>query len=136
MSSETGPISLSSSESQAEDWDRSLREPYPGDSSKETESSAPGPRGDVRTRKLSELLKLHAEKGTDVEMSAEEASAVAEVLGRWINAESSPFEGEDNFFSPTHTQDDSALPSRRSAGGSSFEGRPRGQSESVKSYQS
>ena len=88
MSSETSHMALPSSESQTEDWDRSIRELCPGDSSQDTESSQPSPRGDVRTRKLSELLKLHAEKGTDLEMSVEEASAVAEVLGRWVSAPS------------------------------------------------
>lgn len=35
-------------------------------------------------RSLSELLRLHAEKGTDVKFSAEEALRVADVLGQWV----------------------------------------------------
>ena len=41
------------------------------------------PRASKRT--LSELLKLHAEKGTDVHFSAEEASRLEEVLGQWVS---------------------------------------------------
>ena len=35
-------------------------------------------------RTLSELLKLHAEEGTDVNFTPEEASRVAEVLGQGV----------------------------------------------------
>ncbi|KDQ60226.1 hypothetical protein JAAARDRAFT_174251 [Jaapia argillacea MUCL 33604] len=77
-------------------------------------------------RTLSELLKLYAEKGTDVKFSQEEASRVADVLGQWINSGSSPYEGEDDFFA--RSQDDMSLASKRSPIDPS---RPRGQSESV-----
>ncbi|KAH7904977.1 hypothetical protein BJ138DRAFT_840466 [Hygrophoropsis aurantiaca] len=81
-------------------------------------------------RSLSELLKLHAEEGTDVNFSAEEASRVADVLNQWINSSTSPYEGEDDFF--THSQDDSSLGFRRSLPSTSeVNGRPRGQSESI-----
>jgi hypothetical protein len=36
-------------------------------------------------RSLSELLRLHAEKGTDFKFSQEEASRVADVLGQWVS---------------------------------------------------
>lgn len=84
MSTGGEQLSLPSSENQSEDWDRSIRGPHTTDDSQDTESSQPSPQGDVRKRTLSELLKLHAEKGKDLDMSAEEASAVAEVLGRWV----------------------------------------------------
>src|SRR5216683_1332737 len=35
-------------------------------------------------RTLSDLLKLHAEKGTDVHFTAEEAARLEETLGRWV----------------------------------------------------
>jgi hypothetical protein len=35
-------------------------------------------------RTLSELLKLHAEKGTDVHFTTEEATRLEETLGRWV----------------------------------------------------
>jgi hypothetical protein len=35
-------------------------------------------------RTLSDLLKLHAEKGTDCRLSAEEASRLGDVLGQWV----------------------------------------------------
>jgi len=35
-------------------------------------------------RTLSELLKLHAEKGTDVHFTAEEATRLEELLGQWV----------------------------------------------------
>lgn len=42
-----------------------------------------GSRASKRT--LSELLKLHAEKGTDVHFSAEEAARLEDVLGQWVS---------------------------------------------------
>lgn len=82
-------------------------------------------------RSLSELMRLHAEKGTDVSFTPEEASRVADVLKQWINSGTSPYEGEDDFFARAF--DDSTLALRRSpcpppADGST---RPRGQSESA-----
>ncbi|KAF9444642.1 hypothetical protein P691DRAFT_677223 [Macrolepiota fuliginosa MF-IS2] len=74
-------------------------------------------------RTLSELLKLHAEKGTDCRMSPEEAARLGDVLGQWINASSSPYEGEDDFFK---SHDDIRLLPKR---GLNNGGRPRGQSE-------
>ena len=43
------------------------------------------PTGGKAKRTLSELLKLHAEKGTDPSFTPEEASRVAEVLGQWVS---------------------------------------------------
>lgn len=37
-------------------------------------------------RTLSDLLKIHAEKGTDVNFSPEEAAKLEEVLGQWVRA--------------------------------------------------
>lgn len=36
-------------------------------------------------RTLSELMRVHAEKGTDVTFTAEEASRVADVLKQWVS---------------------------------------------------
>ena len=41
-------------------------------------------------RTLSELLKLHAAEGTDVNFTPEEANRVAEVLGQWVSVLVSP----------------------------------------------
>ncbi|TFY80176.1 hypothetical protein EWM64_g3833 [Hericium alpestre] len=119
-----------------EDWDRSeaeidptigsARVAFPVSSGRE-DAAVHGARSGGNKRTLSELLKLHAEKGTDVNFTQEEASRVAEVLGQWINSGSSPYEGEDDFFS--RSQDDSNLARRSPALDSN--GRPRGQSESV-----
>ncbi|KAL6299435.1 hypothetical protein BKA93DRAFT_593521 [Sparassis latifolia] len=107
-----------------EDWDRSMQlqsEPeldrrtprnsvvFPGN----TDNSGEGDTGDApgRThgqstgggkpkRTLSELLRLHAANGPDGTFSPEEANRVAEVLGQWINSSSSPYESEDDFFTP------------------------------------
>jgi len=76
-------------------------------------------------RTLSELMKMHAERGTNCQFSVEEASRVADVLGQWINASSSPYESEDDFF--VRSQDDLFILPKRSP---LVEGRPRGQSES------
>lgn len=87
MAVEEGLLLLPSTENQNEDWDNSIRGPQSVESSQETAEKADSQSSqlvDVRKRTLSELLKLHAEKGKDIDMSADEASAVAEVLGRWV----------------------------------------------------
>jgi hypothetical protein len=40
--------------------------------------------GRAGKRTLSELLKLHAEKGTDVHFSSEEANRLEDLLGQWV----------------------------------------------------
>ncbi|PSR71436.1 hypothetical protein PHLCEN_2v12703 [Hermanssonia centrifuga] len=83
-----------------EDWDRSLylddastmnSSPqngvaFPGDGQSEGESMQFSAAGKGK-RTLSELLKLHAEEGTDATFSPEEANRVAEVLGQWVSAQ-------------------------------------------------
>ncbi|KAH9000789.1 hypothetical protein EDB86DRAFT_452956 [Lactarius hatsudake] len=91
--------------------------------------------GRAGKRTLSELLKLHAEKGTDVHFSAEEAARVEEVLGQWINSGPSPYEGEDDDFF-ARSQDGAIVLSHRSSTFHSILGHPphgrgRGQSEST-----
>ncbi|KAJ7654792.1 hypothetical protein B0H17DRAFT_1163490 [Mycena rosella] len=146
-------LSLHSNSSQSEDWDRSMsldgsQPPSPGvqmrplatttprnsvvfpagdDDATPGRRAAPGEQG---KRSLSELLRLHAEKGTDCKFSAEEASQVADVLRDWINAGSSPYEDEDDFFA-RGSQDDLSIPSKLSV--PPPEGRPRGQSASASS---
>lgn len=75
----------------AEDWDASspsMSVPFPAgaqedqrgtDSTNSTSRSADG-----SGRTLSQLLRLHAEKGTEVNFSQEEADAVAEALNVWV----------------------------------------------------
>ncbi|KAI0826551.1 hypothetical protein BC628DRAFT_1373124 [Trametes gibbosa] len=141
-------LSLGSNASDVEDWDRSLSSDadpshvstprnsvsFPGHGIADNEGT-PGRnmslgRG-AGKRTLSELLKLHAEKGTDVNFTQEEASRLADVLGQWINSASSPYEAEDDFFSRQSSQDDSSIPSRSASGAFEASQRPRGQSESV-----
>jgi hypothetical protein len=138
-------LSLNSTGSQNEDWDRSESEiqtdqsahnpmttprnsiVFPADEVERTPGRGVASKGG---RTLSELLKLHAEAGTEGRFSQEEASRVAEVLGQWINSESSPYEAEDDFF--TRSQDDSSLMIGRLPYSSlSPNGRPRGQSEGM-----
>lgn len=96
-------LSLGSNSSDVEDWDRSMsndadpNQPstprnsvsFPAHGSADNEG-APGRNGSLGRgagkRTLSELLKLHAEKGTDVNFTQEEASRVAEVLGQWVSS--------------------------------------------------
>jgi hypothetical protein len=40
--------------------------------------------GRAGKRTLSELLKVHAEKGTDVHFTSEEANRLEELLGQWV----------------------------------------------------
>jgi len=78
-----------------EDWDRSLvdiepgvagsaRVAFPTNGAVETPQQATGGRSSGK-RTLSELLKLHAEKGTDVNFTPEEAAKLEEVLGQWVS---------------------------------------------------
>lgn len=161
-------LSLNSSSSQSEDWDRSLileDNELPSTSSSSTSedvattsesmsssTSTMTPRNSVAfpaesegtprrharessggytlagkgKRSLSELMRLHAEKGTDCKFSPEEASRVADVLGQWINASSSPYEAEDDFF---RSQDDLSSALSKRASRADLNARPRGQSE-------
>ncbi|KAF6741955.1 hypothetical protein DFP72DRAFT_831912 [Ephemerocybe angulata] len=82
-------------------------------------------------RTLSDLLKLHAEKGTRCAFTQEEARRVGDVLGQWINSSSSPYEGEEDSFDDfvsVRGKDDLYIPNRRIEALS--EGRARGMSES------
>lgn len=91
-------LSLHSNGSQNEDWDRSefdiqaeTTKPsttprnsviFPVDGTEQT----PGRGGFTKSeRTISELLKLHSEKGTEGKFSQDEASRVAEVLGQWVS---------------------------------------------------
>jgi len=139
-------LSLHSCGSQGEDWDRSFNESeihaganavvlaiqsttMPRNSiifpAEETETP-----GKARLSKgkcsLSELLRL--QKGADLQSNAEEASCVEDVLGQWINSNSAPYEGEDDFFACS--QDDLSLPKRFYTTPETTR-RPRGQSESM-----
>ncbi|KAG6841005.1 hypothetical protein C0991_002785, partial [Blastosporella zonata] len=104
-------LSINDSSSQNEDWDRSLiiSDVESLSPSLARQISKSTPRNSIifpvdsdatpgRTRantvdspardgnrSLSELMKLHAEKGTDVRFSAEEASRLADVLGQWVD---------------------------------------------------
>jgi len=83
-------------------------------------------------RTLSELLKLHAEKGTNVHFTAEEAARLEDVLGQWINSGSSPYEDEDEFFTRSCSHDDSIVLVHRSSTFNSIVGcPPHGQNESI-----
>ncbi|KAJ7083658.1 hypothetical protein B0H15DRAFT_951895 [Mycena belliarum] len=141
-------LSLHSSGSQSEDWDRSIsmdgsQPPSPGGTTRPLATTTPrnsvvfpadddatpgrgGPKsGEKGKRTLSELLRLHAEKGTDVKFSAEEASQVADVLRDWINAGTSPYEDDDDFFA-RKSKDDSSIHTKLSG---ASDGRLRGQSD-------
>ncbi|KAJ8077257.1 hypothetical protein PM082_001686 [Marasmius tenuissimus] len=137
-------LSLNSDSESTEDWDRSMSQ----DSQSSPDSSEPKtprnsvafprngndevdgtPSGDGRQkRSLSELLRLHSEKGTECCLTQDEAQRLGDVLGQWINASSSPYEGEDDFFQRSH--DDMSIP-RSPNPDMGTATRPRGQSESV-----
>jgi hypothetical protein len=95
-------LSLSSDGSQSEDWDRSMMVEQPSDTpdSRQTPRNSvifpsgatadqPTPKGSAsqrgkQKRSLTELLRLHAEKGTDCNLSTEEAARLGDVLGQWV----------------------------------------------------
>jgi len=96
----------------------------------DNDASAPPEGGRSGKRTLSELLKLHAEKGTNVHCTTEEAARLEESLGRWINSCSSPYEGEDDFFA--RSPDDSIVLVHHSSTFHCIVGHPpHGQSESI-----
>ncbi|PPQ92121.1 hypothetical protein CVT25_007952 [Psilocybe cyanescens] len=107
----------------------SRRSRYSSSHSKDASLDAMGKK---TKRTLSELLRLHSEKGSKGRFSPEEASRIADVLGQWINASSSPYEGEDDFFAPVHSQDDMSIASKRPIA-VQMALRPRGRSESATS---
>ena len=92
---------LSLNSSDTDDWDRSMSSDIDAAHTKTPRNSVSFPgnggadeRGPSQNgslgrgagkRTLSELLKLHAEKGTDVNFTPEEARRVAEVLGQWVS---------------------------------------------------
>lgn len=94
-------FTLSSLSLGSEDWDRSEGEinpssvnrrvnstprnsvVFPSDGVEDTPRRSLG--GGKEGRSLSELMRLHAEKGTDVTFNAEEASRVADVLKQWVS---------------------------------------------------
>lgn len=95
-------LSNQSADSPNEDWDRSMQEDadpttrtprnsiaFPGATNGDDEGS-PLAGGGPTKRTLSELLKVHAEKGTDVTFTPEEASRLADVLGQWVSMTHGP----------------------------------------------
>jgi len=128
-----------------EDWDRSESDiivpqtpqtprnsvPFPRENAQDYYST-PGANSNGKGRSLSELMRLQAEKGTDVSFNLEEATRVADVLKQWINSGTSPYEAEDDFFS--RANDDSSLGMKRSSQSGDLSGRSRGQSESIISH--
>lgn len=98
-------------------------------------------------RTLSDLLSSHSEKNSKGNFSAEEAARIADVLGQWvgvypcsvlkidpdavyINASSSPYEAEDDFFVPSgQSMDDLSIILKRPSQVDCGHGRPRGRSK-------
>lgn len=57
---------------------------FPGEEALEIDKDAPAVVAGRGSRTLSDLLRLHAEKGTEFTCSPEEASRLADVLGQWV----------------------------------------------------
>ncbi|KAF8589094.1 hypothetical protein K439DRAFT_1612992 [Ramaria rubella] len=134
-------LSIDSSNSASEDWDRSASDIHVDHEPPKTPSTSRmarlshmdndndgTPGGTKGRRSLSDLLRLHAEKGKDLKLSEEDEQRLSEELGKWINSDSSPYEPDDDFFSRPSRDDSSLLTS--SVTKLELNGRPRGQSES------
>lgn len=111
-------LSLSSTNSHNEDWDHSESDIQAGNSSSHAKQTAT-PRNSVvfpangaektpvrgaeskGERTLSELLKMHSEKGTEGGFSVDEASRVAEVLGQWVSVRVQWFDLDHIVVSPS-----------------------------------
>ncbi|KAI6132530.1 hypothetical protein EDD16DRAFT_1532635 [Pisolithus croceorrhizus] len=118
-------VTLSSLSLTSEDWDRSESDIHPPNG---RAASSATPRNSVAfPRDGAEDTPGRTCGGRG---SRSLTSSIADVLKQWINSGTSPYEGEDDFFS--RSQDDSSLTSRRSSRlPSGSVSRPRGQSESV-----
>jgi len=146
-------LSLSSlSISSQEDWDKSSSEiamkqasppstpkrrlssfageaAHAGSAIKKSEENTPGGTGRSGGRKLVDLLRKHAEDGTDLNLSDEDEIKLSEELSQWINTDVSPYERPEDFFRPFGAaRDDSGILPKMSP---EPNGRPRGASESV-----
>lgn len=64
--------------------------PSQGGGDDDNDASIPQEGGRSGKRTLSELLKLHAEKGTNVNCTTEEAARLEETLGRWVRIAVTP----------------------------------------------
>ena len=91
-SSSLSQPSLNRTEQCGEDWDGANANPmkpnsvaFPGEGG--VEEGTPLPVGSKTNRTLSDLLRLHAEKGTRFTCSPEEASRLADVLGQWVSTQ-------------------------------------------------
>ncbi|KAF8801075.1 hypothetical protein BYT27DRAFT_7198651 [Phlegmacium glaucopus] len=145
--------SLSLNSVPEDDWDRSLPDTQenapattprnsvvfpvddtPGKSSQYNHNENAGVQESKGNRTLSELLRLHSEKDSKGNFSPEEAARIADVLGQWINASSSPYEAEDDFFVRSgQSMDDLSIASKRPSAVDFGFGRPRGRSECTNS---
>lgn len=101
------PSNLSST--MTEDWDKSFSlssTPQPnGDLALPTATTAGSGAGangkeESNRRSLTDLMRLYAERGEDLKLTAEEEKSLKEELGLWINSDSSPYEGDDNPNAP------------------------------------
>lgn len=87
---------LSINSSTSEDWDRSVSDIAPpstpsrsslrlphlnGDNGVDNDGTPSGTKG---RKSLSDLLRLHAEKGKDLHLSEEDELRLSEELGRWV----------------------------------------------------
>lgn len=132
---------LSLNSSASEDWDRSTSDirvepdppktPSPArvrDGNDDNEGTPSGTRG---RKSLTDLLRLHAENGKDLQLSEEDEQRLSEELGRWINSDSSPYEPDDDFFSRPSRDDSSLNMSKSEKTPVEVTTRPRGLSEST-----
>lgn len=91
-------LSINSSNSASEDWDRSASDIQVDHEPPKTPSTSRiavsnghdqendgTPGGTKGRRSLSDLLKLHAENGKDLKLSEEDEQRLSEELGKWVN---------------------------------------------------
>jgi hypothetical protein len=91
-------LSIGSSSSMSEDWDRSASEIQADPEPPKTPSTSRvaihvidtenegTPGGAKGRRSLSDLLRLHAEKGKDLKLSKEDEQRLSEELGKWVRS--------------------------------------------------
>lgn len=91
-------LSIDSSNSASEDWDRSASDIHVDHEPPKTPSTSRmaathdmdnenegTPGGTKGRRSLSDLLRLHAEKGKDLKLSEEDEQRLSEELGKWAS---------------------------------------------------
>ncbi|PVF93447.1 hypothetical protein CPB86DRAFT_767778 [Serendipita vermifera] len=88
---------------EVEDWDKTREDGTPATNKGEASADSNdegnyGSFGRSHGRGLAQLMSPHAEKGKELVLSEEEEQRLATELGKWINADTNPYEASDDTY--------------------------------------